>query len=279
MLHVYKFESGQKGEKVLVLGAIHGNEVAGPIACEKLMEKLNSGEIKLLKGSLSLVSVANPKAHEKDVRQIEENLNRVINFWEKPDTYEKKLGVEVATLIDSHDYMLDIHSTHNAGDVPFSFLDYPSEGNMKLVDAMEVDFVISGWPDVYGSQEEIIDFSTEKFAHVVNKYGVTLEAGYHKDPKAIDLAYNSILNFLKNLKMIEGGFHKRDKKIVKMTQIVIKEKEGKLVEDFKHLDFISKGTLIAQCDDGENFYAQEDCYMIIPNHKAEIGAEWYYLGV
>ena len=278
MLQVYNFESGAEGAKLLILGAIHGNEVAGPLATARLMKEIERGEIKLKKGSLTILPIANREANLKDVRQIEENLNRVINKWEHPDTYEKKLGVEVAKLIENCDYMLDIHSTHNAGDLPFAFLDCATDGNLKIVDALEVSYVLSGWPDVYASQEEIADYSTERYVNLVGNSGLTLEAGYHKDPKAVDLAYASILNLMKNLEMIEGSFEKKEKTIVKMTNIIIKEKEGHLVQDFKHFDFLKKGTLIAQCEDGEQIFAQKDCYMIIPNHNARIGAEWYYLG-
>ncbi|MFV0625791.1 MAG: succinylglutamate desuccinylase/aspartoacylase family protein [Alphaproteobacteria bacterium] len=279
MLQVYRFETPVQGTKLLILGAIHGNEVAGPLAIAKLMKEIENGSTRLVSGKLVVVPVANPQAHQNDVRQIEENLNRVINKWEYPDTYEKELGVEVAELIEDCDYMLDVHSTHNEGEVPFAFLDFASEGNLKIIESLNVDYVLSGWPDVYSSQEEIVDYSTERYVNLVGKNGLTLESGYHKDPKAVDLAYQSILNLLKNLKMIEGSFEKKEKKIIKMTDIIIKEKEGHLVQNFKHLDFISKGTQISLCDDGEKTFADKDCYMIIPNHKCEIGAEWYYLGV
>ncbi|MDD4555876.1 MAG: succinylglutamate desuccinylase/aspartoacylase family protein [Alphaproteobacteria bacterium] len=279
MVQVYNFKGNKDGAKLLVLGAIHGNEVAGPLAISRLMQELEAGKIKLVSGTLTLLPIANPEAHQKDIRQIEENLNRVINQWETPNTYEKKLGVEVAKLIEACDYMLDVHSTHNAGEIAFSFLDYATTGNLKIVEALDVDYVLSGWPDVYGSQDEIVDFSTERYVNFIGKNGLTLESGYHKDPAAIDLAYQSIVNLLKNLKMIEGSFEKKEKRIVKMTDIVIKNKEGHLADKFKHFDFLKKGTLIAQCDDGEQIFADKDCYMIIPNHHCELGAEWYYLGV
>lgn len=273
------FETEVAGPKLLVLGAVHGNEVAGTKACEKLIKEINEGIIKLLIGKLILVPIANPLAYKKDVRQIEENLNRVIKKWTNPDTYEKKLAVEIAKKIDECDYMLDIHSTHNADDVPFSFLDNPSDGNLKIVNALEIKYVLSGWPEVYGKQNNIVDFSTETYANSINKNGITFESGYHKDEAAAELAYNSLINVLKTLEMIEGKPKNVDKKFIKMTDMVIKNKKGRFAKKFKHLDFLSKGEVIAIYNDGEKLTAEKDCHIIIPNHKAKIGAEWYYLGV
>ena len=64
-----------------------------------------------------------------------------------------------------------------------------------------------------------------------------------------------------------------------MKEFVIKEKEGVLVGDFKHLDKIKKGDVIAIYDDGEKLIAPNDGYILLPNHDAKIGAEWYYFGV
>lgn len=278
MLQVYRFDAPQEGVKVLILGAVHGNEIAGARACERLVAEINNGGIVLLKGALTLVPVANPRAYEKDTRQIEENLNRVIKNWENPITYEQNLGVEIAKLIDDCDYMLDVHSTHNAGDIPFSFLDYPTNGNLEIIKALDVDYVLSGWPEVYGAQDCIQDFSTETYAHTKGKNGVTLESGYHKDSAAIELAYKSIINLLTQLEMIVGIGESKEKKIIKMTDIIIKEKDGKFAQNFRHLDFVAQGTIIAVCDDGQTFVAEKDCYIIIPNHDAKIGAEWYYIG-
>ncbi|MDR1693861.1 MAG: succinylglutamate desuccinylase/aspartoacylase family protein [Lactobacillaceae bacterium] len=278
MLRDISFESGVKGPKILILGAVHGNETAGPRACERLIKEIEKGNVNINKGRLILVPITNSKAYKDDVRQIEENLNRVIKKWENPISYEQKLGVEVAKKIDECDYVLDVHSTHNAGDIPFSFLDYPTFGNMEIVKALDVEYVLSGWPEVYGTQNEIKDFSTETYAHAQGKNGITLECGYHKDNAATELAYNSIINLLKTLKMIEGEPSYKDKKIVRMTDIIIKEKAGKLAENFKHFDFIPKNAVIARYDDGEELRSVKDCYMIIPNPEAKIGAEWYYLG-
>jgi hypothetical protein len=45
------------------------------------------------------------------------------------------------------------------------------------------------------------------------------------------------------------------------------------------LDVIKKGELIARYDDGEELFAIDDGFILLPNLNAEIGTEWYYFGI
>ena len=57
MIDVFKFKGKEKekGISLLILAGIHGNEIAGIEALNRLIEELNNGKIKLLAGSLTLV--------------------------------------------------------------------------------------------------------------------------------------------------------------------------------------------------------------------------------
>ena len=280
MIEKFCFDSAQDGLSLLVLGAVHGNEIAGEIAIKKLIEDFQNKKINLLRGRVVVVPVCNPQANKKDVRQIDENLNRVMKIHENPKTYEQKLANEICPLIKECDVLLDLHSTHCMEDVPFAFCDYPKEYNLKLIDALEVDYVLEGWPEIYANQSEIEDFSTEKTANEYGKSATTLECGYHKGSKAGEIAYNAILNTLRCFDMIEGGRPEKHLKThIVMKNFVIKEKEGVLVKNYKHLDKVNKGDVIALCDDGETLVAPDNGYILLPNHEAKIGAEWFYFGV
>lgn len=279
MIDVFKFKGKEKGISLLILAGIHGNEIAGIEALNRLIEELNNGKIKLLAGSLTLVPVCNPLAYQKDVRQIDENLNRVIKMHKNPATYEQQLANEICPLIASHDLMLDLHSTHTKGDEPFAFCDYPDKYNQKLISALNVKYILTGWPTIYQENKDISDCSTEEYAHRVQKRGTTLECGYHKDKKSIELAYQSVINALSIFGFIkEKNILDQAKEEVQLTSYVVKEKEGALTQNYKHLDKIKKGETIARYQDGETKIAPFDGYILLPNPSAEIGAEWYYLG-
>ena len=279
MIEKFEFLSGQEGINLLVLGAIHGNETAGPIAINKLIKNIQNGSVCLKQGKLTLVPVCNVKANQQDVRSIDENLNRVIKEHENPTTYEQKLANQICPLIKNNDVTLDIHSTHCKGDIPFAFCDYPSENNKKLIDVLPVDYVLEGWPQIYDNQGEISDFSTERYAHTCQKVATTLECGYHKSEDAGNIAYQAIINALKVFGLTEEETDiKYPKTHIMMQSYVVKKRKGKLCKNFKHLDVLTKGEAIAQYDDGEVLYAKEDSYILLPNLEAEINTEWYYLG-
>lgn len=275
----YEFEAPEEGIKLLILAAVHGNETAGTKACNRLMAELNSGMVTLKKGFLTIVPVCNPEAYRKDVRCVEENLNRVMTFHENPQTYEQRLANEICPLIKRSRVTLDLHSTHCPGDVPFVFCDYPDKYNQTLINALDVEYVLEGWPEIYGRQQQITDYSTEHCAHVYGKTATTLECGYHKAPEAAELAYRAIVGTLAAFGMTDGElpFSCRKQRI-RMDSFVIKEREGKLCRAYKHLDKISKGERLAVYDDGEALYAPDDGYILLPNLEADLGTEWYYLG-
>lgn len=279
MITKYEFDSGQDGLDLLVLAAVHGNETAGTNACYKLIEELNRGMIKLMKGKLTLVPICNPDAYQKDVRSIDENLNRVMVMHDNPQSYEQKLANEICPLIRSHRVTLDLHSTHCVGDVPFAFCDYPDAYNQKLIDALPVDFVLEGWPDIYSKQNAIQDFSTEHCAHMYGHTATTLECGYHKAPEAVRLAYQAVINTLATFEMVDLPKPSvRLKKYIQMDSYILKSKEGELCQNYKHLDFVSQGEEIARYNDGESLYAPYDGFILLPNLQASVNTEWYYLG-
>ena len=279
MIEKFEFDVSDEGVSLLILAAIHGNETAGTHACHKILQEISDGKLNLKKGKVTIVPICNPEAYRKDVRCIEENLNRVMTMHETPKTYEQKLANEICPLIKSHRVMLDLHSTHCKGDVPFAFCDYLDEYNSKILDGLNVGYVLEGWPDIYDNQDEIGSFSTEGTAHAYGNIGTTLECGYHKDKHAVDLAYQAIISTLAAFEMIDAdALPTYPKKHIQMKKFVLKTKEGKLCKEYKHLDEITKGEIIAKYDDGETLVAEENCYILLPNLNAQIGAEWYYIG-
>jgi len=280
MIQKFVFEHSQMGPSVLILGAIHGNEVAGPIALQRLIEDITSGKVVLKKGRLTLVPVCHEQANRQNVRQIDENLNRVMHPHKNPQTCEQKLANELCPLIEQHDILLDLHSTHCQGDMPFAFCDYPLLKNVKIIDVLDVDYVLLGWPEIYQAGTEISDYSTERYAYECHRAGITLECGYHKEPKAAEVAYKAVLNVLAMLGMIDGNTPlSRAKTFIRLTSYIVKKKAGQLCQNYKHLDKVRQGQKIAEYDDGEVLYAPCDGYILLPNVNAVIGAEWYYLGV
>ena len=79
--------------------------------------------------------------------------------------------------------------------------------------------------------------------------------------------------------MIDGKVSPKPKKTqIKRHSGGRKKHDGRLCRNYKHLDEVQKGQALAVYENGETLPAPFDGYILLPNHTAEIGAEWYYLG-
>ena len=279
MFKKYCFATEIKGLNILVLGGVHGNEVAGTLAQRDIISQIEKGELKLKSGSVTFIPVVNEKAQKNDVRFVDVNLNRVVCFHENPMNNEEMIANELIKEIDECDIMLDLHSTHCEGDVEFAFIDYPNEKNRELLSLVPVENALAGWPEIYDNNAEIDNFCTEKYAYSNNKAGLTVECGYHKSKRSVEVAKKSILNVLAHYNVVELNKYEVGRpNTIRLASFVIKKTEGQLSQNYQHLSRITKGEVLACYDNGENIVAEFDGYMIIPNHNADIGSEWFYLG-
>lgn len=279
MFKSHNFNSGIPGPHILILGAVHGNETAGTAAQREIISLIRQGAIRLNKGQITFVPVVNENAYQKDCRCIDVNLNRVIKYHQTPQNNEEKIANQLIRLIDQCDVMLDLHSTHCPNDVEFAFIDYPDAKNLELLSLIPVKTALAGWPQIYMGHPEITNFCTEEYAHSRRKTGITVECGYHKSPHAINVAKQSIFNVLSYFGNIDmpTSLLKRPQTIA-LQSFVNKQTEGKMSKDYKHLDKIAAGETVAVYNNGQTVKAPFDGYIIMPNHDAAIGTEWFYFG-
>ena len=175
MFDVYKFKSNKLGPHILILGAVHGNEIAGTLAGESIALDFEIGNLKLIKGSVTFIPLVNKKAQEQDTRFVDENLNRVIIYHPNPTTHEQKIANNLLQHIEKADVLLDLHSTHCEKDEAFAFIDYPTKQNCELLQVMPVQTALAGWPSIYEKNTKILNYSTEEYAHMKGITALTLD--------------------------------------------------------------------------------------------------------
>ena len=276
MFRRYVFDSDVVGKNILILGGVHGNEVAGGIAQRQIIEQIEKGELCLKSGKVTFIPCVNEKAYEADTRFVDINLNRVVCFHQNPQNNEEKIANELIKEIDNCDIMLDLHSTHCEGDQEFAFIDYPVAENVELLSLMPVENALAGWPEIY---DDVDNFCSEKYAHAHGKVGITVECGYHKGKKSIDVAKKSILNVLAHYGVVDGIEPEfSEPNLINLERFVIKKTGGLMNRNYHHLSEVKKGEVLATYDNGEQVVCEFDGFIIIPNHEAEIGTEWFYLG-
>ena len=130
-IEVHQYRSLASGPRLLVLGAVHGNETCGAVAIREMAAQFASGARRITRGTLTLVPVANPVAFRRGTREGDRNLNRDFRPSVCPENAEDRIANHLAPLMDAHDALVDLHSFASEGGEPFVFFG-PSDNDGDL---------------------------------------------------------------------------------------------------------------------------------------------------
>lgn len=307
LLRVHGFAALQPGPRLLVMGGVHGNETCGTLGIERVLQQLDSGELTLLRGQLTMVPVANPMARRKLTREGERNLNRMFKPTapgQQPADYEARLTDQLCPLLDRHEVLLDLHSFQSAGEAfamigprnntgqlePFARAQ--EEGLLAL--HLRTPRVVEGWLDIYAAglaqrvkagiavEEDAIDFGrgTNEYMRSRGGYGVTLECGQHDDPQAPEVAYRAILDTMRLLGMLAPDAQQAPPPQPQLLRLVSvtdrSDADDQFVRDWATFDAVARGEPIGQRADGSVVSALDDGFIVFPNDEAAPGTEWFY---
>ena len=278
------FKSLNPGKHLVVLGAVHGDEICGPKAIEQMIDALSTNMIELKQGSVTFVPICNPQAYALNVRFVEHNLNRRLYPKDSPQDYEDKIGNILCPILDQADALLDIHSYQSQGG-PFCFLGNSCQEELDFCKSLGISNFIYGWAEAFSNNDKVEDqrqsMGTTEYTRLKGGIATTLECGQHLNSDNPSIGYRAIINAMVHLNLI-----KKTKKIekkeqehtcFKMDQLFLKEKPGKFVKPWKHLDRVSKGEELAIYEDGQKVTAPMDGVIVLPkNHPEHVsGTEWF----
>lgn len=307
--HSQTYSGLQSGTRLIVLGAVHGNETCGTRAIERVMEEIRAGSLRLVSGSVTFVPVTNPLAYARQQRIGDRNLNRNLYPTDRPQQFEDHVANWLCPLLAQHDALLDLHSFHTGGE-PFVMLGPVNNNGLlepfaraaeeeSLARHLGVRRFVDGWLDTYalGVQHRLtigqrgIDpdavhtdlrygVGTTEYMRRVGGYGLTLECGQHDDPEAPHVAYRAIRNALAHLGISSGSVPVpvTDSEALRLYKVEDKHHpEDRFSRDWASFDPISAGDLIGVRHDGAQVLADCDGYLVFPNPNAQPGQEWFYL--
>lgn len=302
MIEVVQFRSLEPGPKLLILGAVHGNEVCGTIAIRDAVAAFEAGDRALARGTVSFVPVTNPVAHQQGTREGDRNLNRGFD----PDggdtgEVEDRIVAELAPLIAEHDVLVDLHSFKTAGE-PFVFLGPPdNDGPLEPFDqaateeavalAVGPDRLMYGWLPTYAAGavrreggSVAYGIGTTEFARRHGTAAVTVECGQHDDPTAPAVARAAIDHALAVLNL-EGETSTealpradREVELIELHEVHDRLDEGdRFTRRWRSFDRVEAGDTVAIRTDGTPIAASEAGYVVFPNEGTPVGREWFYL--
>ena len=296
VLHWHTWAALAPGPSLVVLGAVHGNEVCGAHAIVRAIDDLTHGRLRLLRGRLTLVPVANPLAFAQATREGQRNLNRRFLPQPDPQDYEDRITHQLAPLLAQHEVLLDLHSFHTPGD-PFAMVGPRNNSGareplaraaeeMALARALGAQQVVEGWLEVYdraaGLRGELPDdegIGTNEYMRSQGGYAVTIECGQHEDPEAIDVATRAIHGALAHLELAHVPAPPRFAgPAARLKDVVLRESPAdRLAQDWHSFDAVQAGDVIAHRADGTPVAAPYDGCVLFPHPEAEVGQELFYL--
>ena len=97
------FTALKPGPRLIVLGAVHGNEVSGSKAILKVIQEFEAGERLLQNGQVTFVPITNPLAYNRKQRNGDRNLNRNLTPASKPVDFEDHVANWLCPLLAAHD--------------------------------------------------------------------------------------------------------------------------------------------------------------------------------
>jgi len=301
------------GPALLVLGAVHGNEVSGSKGIAQVLEAIDSGALTIERGRVTFVPITNPLAHQLNRRMGDRNLNRNMAPSAIPQDFEDRIANVLCPLLEAHDVLLDLHSFHTGG-APFVMIG-PQNNNgalepfalaaeeMQLALHTGAPRIVEGWLDTYargvqrraaGAETATQSGSARSQTLVTNPnygvgtteymrsrggYAVTLECGQHDDPKGIEVARHAILQTLGLLGITAA---KRtpisaQPEILRLIDVTDKaHADDCFTKEWRSFDAVKAGEVIGVRHGGLEVKAQGDGFVVFPNPRGEVGQEWFY---
>jgi len=308
-LRVHRFVGLAPGPRLIVLGAVHGNEIAGSRGIERVLAEFDAGSLQLVRGSVTFVPVTNPLAYLKVQRNGDRNLNRNLQPTTTPQDFEDSIANALCPLLAGHDVLLDLHTfqaqsqafamigpPNNQGDLePFAHADQEQSLALRL----GVGRVVEGWLATYavGVQQRLArthpsdragllstdpsyGVGTTEYMRSQGGYAITLECGQHSDPAAPEVAYQAIRNTLAHLGLVDAPDPAPclNPEFLRLDQVVDRYHTADRFEQaWASFDPVVAGQQVATRHDGTPVLAASDGYIVFPNTQSTPGNEWFYL--
>ncbi|MBL8308994.1 MAG: succinylglutamate desuccinylase/aspartoacylase family protein [Burkholderiales bacterium] len=306
-----QFTAIAPGKRLIITGAVHGNEVAGTHGIRRIITEIERGELTLARGRVTFVPITNPKAYALKRRNGDRNLNRNLAPADTPVEFEDHIANWLCPLLAQHDALLDLHSfqaqgrafvmvgpQNNTGTLePTVHGDTERDWAMRL----GVKRAVDGWLGTYATgvderraRAERAPASEGKRHDLDAKYGVgtteymrstggmalTLECGQHDDPHGPEVAYRAIRNTLALFGLTDEAVPTAatDMEGLHLGTVVDKfDRNDAFARPWQSFDALKAGDVIGTRANGEVVRAPRDGYIVFPNALAEANYEWFYL--
>ncbi|MEO8716726.1 MAG: succinylglutamate desuccinylase/aspartoacylase family protein [Burkholderiales bacterium] len=274
--YVHVLDSGSPGPNVMVQALTHGNELCGAIALDWLFKE----GFRPVHGKLTL-SFANVAAFERfdfddpdRSRYIDEDYNRVwadADLGGPRDSLELRRARALRPFVDAADFMLDIHSMHEA--CRPIMVCAKSEKSAAFARRLGVpgDLLIDT-----GHPAGLRMIERGGFGDPASpRTAVLIECGQHWEEGAAEVAIDTLLRYLRVTGAADGAWVEprlrlkppARQRLVRVTEpVVAKSMAFRFARPLAGLEVIAKaGTVVATDGDTTWNTPYDDCVMVMPS--------------
>ena len=286
--YVTTLEGAKPGPTAMVSALIHGNELCGAIALDRLLStKFSPDRGRLIVAFANVAAFSRfDAAHPYASRFIDEDMNRL---WSRETLNGTRKSTELARarelrqFAESADFLLDIHSTSLPA--PAMLLCGSREKGRILAAKMGYPFHVVA--DIgHTSGVRLRDFGAFNNGASA-KSSVLVECGQHFDKNSPTVALKSIVAFLKACGMLDDtpeqfpALPRRSgQKFIEVSHAITIRSDGfAFSREFRCFETIAKaGTRFAQDGTREIVTPYDDCVLVMPARQPLRGQTAVRLG-
>ena len=297
------FHALTPGPRIIVTGAVHGDEPSGPRAISRLIANFRSGALTLTRGTLTFVPVVNTLAWHHGRREGERNLNRDLCEKTMPQSHEDRVANILCPLLRAHDVLIDLHSfasdgapmvligpTDNAGHAePFAH----EQAETALGLALGLPLIVHGWVAAHQRSRDMradlglakvpaaaAAIGTTEYMRFAGGYGVTIECGQHDAPLGAEIGYLAVLRALAHLGVIKTALPPAPRPTAALEivePVLSSHPQDRLDRRFAAGERIVQGQVLGHRHDGTDIVAGFDGAVIFASETAAPGTELCFL--
>ena len=247
------------GPVVTLLGAIHGNELVGPLALTYLSGPNFIGEDKAIDpaamaGTLRIIPVVNLPGYRRQSRYMPDGRDLNRGFPGKPDsnTTSRVANRLWNEIISTSDHVIDLHTAAvGRTNMPQIRANLAHPSSNRIARAFGIETIL----DNQGPRG-----SLRRVANDAGVAAITYEGGgsNEADPESVQVAIYGILNVLRSLRAIPGYPSRPRFRILASGSVWVRSDQGGLLDVLTPAgSFIQEGETVATVTDpdrpGENF--------------------------
>ncbi len=241
------------GPVVTLLGAVHGDELVGPLALTYLCGQNFMGPEEILdpstlSGTLRIVPIVNLPGYRRRVRYFPDrrDLNRAFPGNPDSNTTSRVADRLWKLIINSSDYVVDFHTAAKGRtNLPQIRANLAHPGSNKIGRAFGIETIL----DTEGPRG-----SLRRVANANDIACITYEGGGsdEADPESVQVSIFGIINLLRSLRMIPGYPSKPRFRILASGSVWIRSDQGGLLDVLAPAgSFVEKGEIVATVTDPE----------------------------